>query len=494
MTGHVNRTIIAVAIAALCCGTAAAQDRPTVFIHGLGSGPDTWNDTASRLSGRLAIAPHVPPLSWRSVFESQADEVQGWLWNLPSNPIAIGHSNGGIVARQWSRTRPLGGIVTLGTPNQGAPLAGNLLTLAQYQWGMGALISDVYNALSVSWDGHYVLTNVEWWMHAAYGLADASYREVLTTVGVAMGAPVVPQMAVSSPYLASLNSDANTSREAAGGARVAIVSIADNFYDLGVFGAIAGNNAEYFDALTDGAVAVLDYYAAYILGRADPMDFDAHRRAQRLWNLAGWINSWDAVWCRAVSSPGAAFCAPNDTVVPAWSQVMPGSAVHVLDWGWSGPRHTFQTHWSDDKLYQALTALVGVPPRGSGAPGGGTGGTGGGAGGAGGAGTLAPDTRLLAGQSVLSPQGRLDFMYQHDGNLVLYRSDGVPVWASHTAGTSPGQTVMQGDGNLVIYDGSSRPIWHSGTHGQNGASLRVQDDGKVVIYGVGGAPLWSSSW
>ncbi|TDC34973.1 RICIN domain-containing protein, partial [Micromonospora sp. KC213] len=40
---------------------------------------------------------------------------------------------------------------------------------------------------------------------------------------------------------------------------------------------------------------------------------------------------------------------------------------------------------------------------------------------------------------------------QRDGNLVLYRADGTPVWASGTHGNGPSTLKLQKDGNLVLY-------------------------------------------
>jgi hypothetical protein len=270
-------------------------------------------------------------------------------------------------------------------------------------------------------------------------------------------------------------------------ARVSIVSTAANFYDLGVFGAIGGDNAEYLNSLAEGAVWALDYYAIITIANAAPGDSEAHRKATRLWNLAAWIDSWDETWCRAVSVPGGNFCTPNDTVVPGWSQVMPGPGVHVIDWGWWGPRHTAQTSTSDDKIYQALTSIMRVPPRGGPPPGGG-GGTGGDPRGP----TLGPGASLFAGQSVSSPGGGAWLSYQSDGNLVVYSASGTPLWASHTAGTSTGSATLQHDGNFVIYDGGGTAVWASHTSGHGGAWLLLQDDGVMAIHGAGGTPVWST--
>jgi hypothetical protein len=104
--------------------------------------------------------------------------------------------------------------------------------------------------------------------------------------------------------------------------------------------------------------------------------------------------------------------------------------------------------------------------------------------------SLEPGQELHPGQSVESANTCFSLTYQGDGNLVLYRSDGFPMWASGTAGTSAGVTAMQGDGNFVVYDGGGTPVWNSGTPGHPGAYLIVQPDGNVVIYDNNYNPLW----
>ena len=99
--------------------------------------------------------------------------------------------------------------------------------------------------------------------------------------------------------------------------------------------------------------------------------------------------------------------------------------------------------------------------------------------------------RLAAGEFRKSADGRFKFIYQGDGNLVLYQGS-TSLWSSETGGTSPGKTAMQGDGNLVVYNASSQAVWASHTAGNPGAYLVVQNDGNVVIYSSGASPLWST--
>lgn len=112
---------------------------------------------------------------------------------------------------------------------------------------------------------------------------------------------------------------------------------------------------------------------------------------------------------------------------------------------------------------------------------------------------MQPGEVLNPGHSISSTNGKYTFIYQGDGNLVLYRnSDEKPLWASNTwtsntTGIGPGVFIMQGDGNLVIYDSNTNPIWASDTWQHPGSRLVVQDDGNVVMYSPDGTPVWSTN-
>ncbi len=106
--------------------------------------------------------------------------------------------------------------------------------------------------------------------------------------------------------------------------------------------------------------------------------------------------------------------------------------------------------------------------------------------------TMQPGQILLPGEAIHSANGRYTFVYQGDGNLVLY-DGGHPLWASNTDGKPAGVCVMQGDGNLVLYKRGGVPLWASGTNGSPGAHLIIQDDRNVVIYQPNGHPIWATN-
>ncbi|WP_194892239.1 hypothetical protein [Catenulispora pinisilvae] len=87
--------------------------------------------------------------------------------------------------------------------------------------------------------------------------------------------------------------------------------------------------------------------------------------------------------------------------------------------------------------------------------------------------------------------------WQKDGNLVLYKKDGRPIWASDTAG-NPGATLApQNNGSLVIRPGMplmnstgmliGTALWFSGTTGTNTYALVEQTDGNAVLDSPTGA-------
>jgi len=99
---------------------------------------------------------------------------------------------------------------------------------------------------------------------------------------------------------------------------------------------------------------------------------------------------------------------------------------------------------------------------------------------------------LTANHSIASCHGNIYMLLQTDGNLVLYNFGGVPLWATGTQGTSPGELIMQTDGNLVLYASNGTALWSSGTQGNSGDSLAIQDDGNLVIFTATQA-IWASN-
>jgi hypothetical protein len=110
--------------------------------------------------------------------------------------------------------------------------------------------------------------------------------------------------------------------------------------------------------------------------------------------------------------------------------------------------------------------------------------------------TMAPaaggNGRLYPGQSVISADRRFRLSLQPDGNLVLY-SPTRALWASGTNGRATAFLVLQADGNLVLYDRDTQPLWASHTEGFGLTRLIAQTDGNLVLYDQFNVPRWNSA-
>jgi hypothetical protein len=107
-------------------------------------------------------------------------------------------------------------------------------------------------------------------------------------------------------------------------------------------------------------------------------------------------------------------------------------------------------------------------------------------------GILHVDEAIGFDRSLLSCNGQYSLAQQTDGNLVLYRADGVALWSSSTNGRGGYVAVMQSDGNFVVYNANGGARWSSGTDGNDGAELALTDDGDIVIT-QNGWVLWASN-
>lgn len=343
---------------------ATAQDRPVVFVHGILSDGGTWAGAAARLQARLAITADTPSLSSRALYETQASELQQAVAHRDRSLVAVGHSNGGIVSRELSRRRPLSGVVTLGTPNQGAPIVSNLYAVSWFNGQMSNAMNNVYRAFAYGCcDWHWILSTYSDVLNVVASASTASLRHIATGVALNAAIPVSLEMQQGSGFLADLNSPANLAREAYSiPGRVGIVSTARNFYYGGILRAAFPDDGDTLYLIREAARVGMETYAAYIYAHAPFEDWWAFEIADGMIDVARWLGEMDVYWCYAVSAAGWTGCYVNDTIVPGWSQQYPGAG--YVDTGWSGPAHGQQTRTSDALLEQALTVYMGVTPRG----------------------------------------------------------------------------------------------------------------------------------
>jgi len=472
--------VLALASAAVTPTQALAQDPPLVLVHGFKSNGVTWVDAQSRFSRQLAVTVHNPTVSWQALFPEQAAQLQGQLPGMPGAPVVVGHSNGGVVAREWSKTKPMKGLLTLSSPNQGAPIANNAVAWGMYNASIVAGLFNVQASFSNPNEGSYwILSVIQGALAMAADTVSTSVAAMAAT-GFDIYAPVFSQDKVGSSYMQSLNSAGNVARETAViPNRVSIATYVPDYNLGGAFRALAPDNADYFRAALWAAVGTLDVWAGTIASSGIPRDIE---RGQRMLTAAFLLSLHESMWCQAVSDPTpyavtlGGSCYPNDTFIPTWSHVSPGSLVIPKP---NMPAHIQQTQRMIPVLYEVLTTQMGVAPRAAG-------------GDPGTASILPGGSQLSPGEAIWSPDRRYRLIFQTDGNLVIYRSDGVPVWWTGTVGISPGAARMQGDGNFVVYDSAGRATWHTYTYGNPGAYLSMQNNGAFVIYAASGVRLWGS--
>lgn len=107
--------------------------------------------------------------------------------------------------------------------------------------------------------------------------------------------------------------------------------------------------------------------------------------------------------------------------------------------------------------------------------------------------TLNAGQKLAPGQKLVSANGRYSLVYQGDGNLVLYDENLKSIWSATFARQSAGECVMEADGNLCLYS-SARTLYWSTRLSQSGQNrLVLQDNRNLVIFRSDNTPVWASN-
>jgi pimeloyl-ACP methyl ester carboxylesterase len=292
-SSFLGRAIVAVALVGVLGQATRAQDVPVVFVHGVFSTGDGWRQTAARLATRLQIEPHVVDLDSRDYLERQTSQLHALKGGLPTHSIAIGHSQGGLLAREWTRTKSLRGILTVGTPHWGAPLSRNALDVLHFNhvlysmiglassWGAGTEVAWIASALQ-----SYFTTGLQ--------LSAGVVQRLLATVAIAGYVPVAPQLVPGSAFLLNLNSGGNLAREAIEvPRRVGLQYIADQYWRAGVGVGLAPDHREWVWAAMVVLPPTFEFAAAWV----DAHYPTAFGLSTQLRNISGFILELDPMWC-----------------------------------------------------------------------------------------------------------------------------------------------------------------------------------------------------
>lgn len=97
-------------------------------------------------------------------------------------------------------------------------------------------------------------------------------------------------------------------------------------------------------------------------------------------------------------------------------------------------------------------------------------------------GVMTANQSVTVGNPLQSCDGTVSLTLATNGEVAVYQN-GTSLYAAGTAGTRPGTAGMQGDGNFVVYDANGVPRWATGTAGHPGAYFNVRNDGTTqVVY------------
>jgi len=108
-------------------------------------------------------------------------------------------------------------------------------------------------------------------------------------------------------------------------------------------------------------------------------------------------------------------------------------------------------------------------------------------------GVLPPESTLMPGDSLFSPNGQFRLVMQPQGNLVLYRET-TALWATPPQTLNfPGSVFkVQQDGNLALFVNGATLVWSSGTFDNPNSRLVLQNDGNLVLYSAANTLVWQT--
>lgn len=321
---------------------------PLVMQHGIWSDARTWGRTAGWLARDVQVRSiHRFSLAWANTYEDQAAELHRKIAGAigGDRAVIIGHSNGGMIGRYlarrpsadpWTPPANVEGVITVGTPHWGVPLARYAMSMNRlFGWGkLGTLLSCAIPTLGGC--NSYLM------------IASSPLRNIF---GAYLdGPPVIRQMQPNSVYHDTFN------REAEGFRRFGVTSEvwarwmpwrgygeAFCFPESGCGGSSQVRRIDriYKRDISCGIIATA---------------FQRWLKAARCFSDATFLRAVDKFFQRYVDTSG-------DGVVPAWSQRYP----NIPDWDrytvYSGPFHWGETESGrvGNRIETILVQRMGVP-------------------------------------------------------------------------------------------------------------------------------------
>jgi hypothetical protein len=331
-------TIRIIFAAAICVAAPALAQTKVGLAHGILSSGSTWAALRSDLIGDGFSVPVAPNLTWADYISSQvAYEFLPFLStnSIGSSDLLAGHSQGGLVARLASQTNAVKGTITIGTPNNGAPIASPSAASNLDAWASTIYAGDeaiYYGFADVRGNSsHYLYSLVNtldaWefssigsflgWLYDAFGLID------FYTPPVNFADMTPPGWSGSSGFISSLNS--NIGSEGAT-YKVAIRMELDGGYYGGPHRLyLSAYNADLLGTAMIGYGYYLWYTGFAIWGALDPYDpyyYDHESGAYGAMSMGTEIAAHADLWHYYLVGG-----VPNDGIVPLDRQSVSGQEV-----------------------------------------------------------------------------------------------------------------------------------------------------------------------
>lgn len=321
-----------------------------VLQHGFVSDSRTWTRMRPWLLTDMVFQNlEARTTFWYNTYENQAAELnQDIGGNISSQgAILIGHSNGGMISRSFARDPSIGGmpaanikgVITIGTPHWGAPLAKHLKSINRlFRWGNGAAI------ILCAWTDTDGCNNFQY-------IANSTMSRVFTAL--AGNVPVLDQMQPNSAYHNQVNSLSEDSFSRFG--------ISSHMWTKWFAWRLYGDAYCYEDSSCGGSHQVVK------------VDKIFHHDI-KCSIIGGLLLNWtkaakcaaDAVFLRAVDDLYQHWTdAVGDAIVPGWSQRypnIPDTHLYIVE---DGPAHFGET--SDKRIGQRVESILrtqfGVPQK-----------------------------------------------------------------------------------------------------------------------------------
>ncbi len=266
-SSQARRCTLVLVIAAAAAAPGVAQRQPLVMTHGIRSNAATWDSAAFALHSMFPVTMHRFTTKWKTPYLAQANELLDSVFaGLPDTTLVIGHSNGGLVLRQAALINaPLRGLLTVGSPNQGAPAADAIRK--NY---MGDIMSPMLvkgQAIALAFDPPDYTDAEEQWYYDYVGATGSNMIDLVNSIFAFMefdpSYAIWQGMYPSSPFMQAVNGNSSLELQAQNApTRGYIRTYIDN-PDQAVWRLVAAQqNVGYLEGIRDFAalIAIQAYY------------------------------------------------------------------------------------------------------------------------------------------------------------------------------------------------------------------------------------------